>query len=310
MKRRRDRIDRAVRRDDLEKIAADLHRPLREVQVRLARAFFEIDTSLHFVYRGCSSVRHLGTMLGYTEGETKVLALAGAALEAAPYLSERILRGSLTLEAAAVLGRVLRDERYQKEGDDWLGLAETLSLGDLKKKVRERVVEVDEEEPTSSMTVVMTSSGREKFERARGIACRKHGKVLDEGKTVEVLSDHYLDSFDEERKVPRKRRMPDTSDHPGRTVPAEVRREVLDRARENGWVRCAYPGCQEWIFLELTHGKAHAEGGSREADNIDPLCGFHHDEKDSGLIKFEDGRWWVKGDDGTWLEVRERGPPG
>ena len=100
--------------------------------------------------------------------------------------------------------------------------------------------------------ILSTATGRYKFERARVIACKKKNKILDEGQTVEVLSDHYLDSFDEDRRKPAARRMADTGGSggngipSGRTIPAEVRREVFlrgDPARKKPVRKCQFPNC-------------------------------------------------------------------
>ncbi|MHC4472975.1 MAG: HNH endonuclease, partial [Planctomycetota bacterium] len=148
------------------------------------------------------------------------------------------------------------------------------------REFRKRLKETETGGPVSVLEAILTSEGREKFERARQLACRKRNRVLDEGETVEVLSDHYLDSFDPDRKVPRKRRMPETNGRAGRNVPAEVKREVLGRTGD----RCANPECDNEIFVDLAHDRPHARGGSREADNLDPLCGGCHLLKDRGLL--------------------------
>jgi hypothetical protein len=76
--------------------------------------------------------------------------------------------------------------------------------------------------------------------------------------------------------------MPDTTGRPGRHVPAEVKRTV--RARQGG--RCAVPFCDNSVYLEHAHLKAHRLGGSREADNLPGLCRKHHDQLDKGYIRF------------------------
>jgi len=158
--------------------------------------------------------------------------------------------------------------------------------------------EVAEGEPASVLVATMTCTGREKFERARVIACRKQNRILDEGKTVEVLSDHYLDSFDEERIEPAARRLPETSGTEIRTVPAEVRREV--KARSGGI--CEFPLCDHEIWTELDHDSPHCRGGSQEFGNLDDLCKLHHRLKHRGFVKKE-----VREDGTVVWEVRTLG---
>jgi len=47
---------------------------------------------------------------------------------------------------------------------------------------------------------------------------------------------------------------------------------------------CEFPGCPNKVFLQKAHNVPHAEGGSREADNIRDLCTVHHVLLDAGAI--------------------------
>ena len=167
------------------------------------------------------------------------------------------------------------------DNEDWLLKAEQLPIQRLEQEIGKRMREAESGEPASVMQAILTSSGRETFERARQLACRKHDRLLSEGQAVEVLSDHYLDSFDPERKRPRVRRMLDTSGRPGRHVAAEVKRAVVGRQGD----RCAVPDCDHEIFLNNAHIRAHRRGGSREARNLLSLCREHHALYDLGFLK-------------------------
>jgi hypothetical protein len=160
----------------------------------------------------------------------------------------------------------------------------------------------------------MSSKDRETFERARQIACQKEGKVLDEGQTIGVLSEHYLDSFDPERVEEGKRRVEDTCNSHSRYIPASVKREV--RRRSGGC--CQWPRCDNRIFLNFAHRKWHSRGGSREAANLLDLCLVHHALLDAGWIRVEGPSdapifyEWDPGADGrgAWRRVTgPRGPP-
>jgi hypothetical protein len=63
-----------------------------------------------------------------------------------------------------------------------------------------------------------------------------------------------------------------------------VEREVRSRSEDT----CAVEFCGNDIFLTLSHRKPHREGGSREADNLDLLCGWHH-------ALYEQGRIFIEG---------------
>ena len=143
---------------------------------------------------------------------------------------------------------------------------------------------------------------------------RKHDRLLSEGQTVEVLSDHYLESYDSERKKPRKRRMPDTAGSSGRHVPAQVQRAVVARQGD----RCAVPGCDHEIFLNKAHIRAHCRGGSREARNLLYFCREHHVLYDLGFLKvgstpgnpvFEVPEYEVTGAGAGRFPGKTRGPP-
>jgi predicted restriction endonuclease len=168
-----------------------------------------------------------------------------------------------------------------RDGEDWLLWAQRWPIRQFERQVWKRQREIETGERVTTLTALLTSSGREKFERARKLACRKQNKVLSEGETVEVLSDHYLDSFDPERKTPRKRRMAETIGRTGRHVPASVTRAVIARQGD----RCAVPGCDHDIFMNLAHILPHRRGGSREAWNIHYLCWQHHVLYDRGQLK-------------------------
>jgi len=130
------------------------------------------------------------------------------------------------------------------------------------------------------MTAVLTSPGHEMFKRAQQLASRKKQKSLSDGETVEVLADHYLDSFDPDRKLPRKRRMPRTDGRPGRHTAAATDREVVGRHGDC----CSVPGCDHRIWLHKAHIRPYRAGGSREAWNFHYLCRAHHILYDTGLM--------------------------
>ena len=85
------------------------------------------------------------------------------------------------------------------------------------------------------------------------------------------------------RAKPGTRRVPDTRLVESRYVPIEVRRELWDRTGG----KCAVWNCEERWFIDNAHLFGHAEGGHREADNLQPLCGMHHAEHHAGLLIIE-----------------------
>jgi len=300
--KRRERLDRAIRRDDLAALVDEKRKGYVRTQVELAELFAEIDGCAHYAYECCGNVREWGKKHHFSLGASATLAAAGRAFVLESEVKERVLDGRLTIEAAAALGKILADEKLIREGEDWLEKAEKLRLQQLQTEINARMKEVYEGGPTSVLTAVMTADGRSKFERARAVASQKEKRLLDEGQAIEVLAEHYLDCFDPDRKESRPRRAPDTAGRNGRYVPAAVKRAVRERARRNGKVYCEVPGCPLCMFLEFAHWKAHRKGGSREASNLVLLCPGHHALFDAGWLTVE------KNGDG--FRFRERAPPG
>jgi hypothetical protein len=275
-------VSEAVRQDAAEAELLDLHRERRQLDLRVARLLARIHGTYHYAFRGCSSIAHYGEMHGLSGREARMLAAVGRALALrGGDVEEHILAGRLSLDAVAALSKIFENPKLVRDGDDWIAWARQWPARELDRQIRKRIREVETEEPSSVMTVVLTSSGRENFERARKLACRKENKLLSEGETVEVLSDHYLESFDPRRKAPRARRMADTVGRSGRHVPADVKREVVARQGD----RCAVPGCDHEIFVNLAHIQPHRRGGSREAWNLHHLCREHNALYDAGRLK-------------------------
>ena len=138
--------------------------------------------------------------------------------------------------------------------------------------------------PPVPVSFFVREQARDDFDRARTIASRKAFRALTPGEAFETVTDHYLDSFDEERVAPGTRRLPDTALVDGRYVPAAVRREIRERQGD----KCAVPFCYYARFLEMAHLVAHASGGCREAANLVLLCFVHHGMFDRGELRMED----------------------
>jgi len=309
MQKRGSRIEQAVRQDALEAELVGVHRHRRAMDLRAGRLLARIDEAAHFAYRGCANLGQFGELKGYSAREARNLAAAVRAIALRPEMEERILAGALSIDAAAALGKILEDPALIKDGEDWIAWAESWSARKLHREIRKRMKQSERGEPVSVLEAVMTASGREHFERSRTIASKKEGKPLTEGEAVEVLADHYLDSFDPLRQTPGTRRKGSTEFHEavnghggkggaggaegaggagsevfdGRYVPAEVQRWV--KGRQGGC--CPVPGCDNGIWMEMAHLIAHRDGGCREIWNLIYLCLFHHDLYDRGLLKIE-----------------------
>jgi len=275
-------VEDAVLDEEAEAGLLDQHREERRRQLRSARFFARIESSRHFALKGASSIAHFGELNGRSGREARMLAAVGHVLKLRPEIEEKILCGAISLDAAAALRPICENPALVREGDDWLAWAEQWSERELDRAVRKRVLEAESGEKVSTLTALLTASAWEKLERAKALLSRKAKENLSHGRTVEALADHYLDSFDPDRKTPRRRRTPDTADHPGRAVPEEVKRAV--RSRPHG-DRCAVPGCDHHLWLNYAHIKPHCEGGGREPKDLHYLCWQHHLLFDWGILR-------------------------
>jgi hypothetical protein len=231
------------------------------------------------------------------------------ALKLRPALEEDILSGKFSVEKVAALGRVFQNPNLAKDEADWLKCAEQWSTHKLQQEIQKKEREAETGGPVSKLFAILTAGGRALFERARVVASRKKKRILDEGETIEVLSEHYLDSFDDDRKKPRKRRAPDTTGRPGRSVPEDVKRAV--RSRPHGDC-CAVPGCDNKVFLEYAHKQPHWDGGSREKWNLHWLCRMHGRLYDEGKLQITGSPDWptFHFPDGRVIEGFEPPAPG
>jgi hypothetical protein len=216
--------------------------------------------------------------LGLSPTEARVFADVGVAVEKAPQVAEKVAAGDVTVQAAGQIGRVSRVVP-ESALPQWVEKAQSVTPGELKTLVDEKIEEV-KSGGASVKTRPLTAPDEawRDFDRAREIASKKAGEALTEGLAFAAVVGHYLDDFDPTRVKPGQRRVPHTSGVRSRYVPPDVRRKLYERTGG----RCVYPGCANRIWIEYAHRVPHRAGGSREADNGDGLCRYHHVRKDHG----------------------------
>jgi hypothetical protein len=262
-----------------------LRRPRRSMDLRLARAFARIDDSRHFLIEGCASLGEWGERMGYSASESRIYARAGRVLAHYPWVGGRVLLGRLSLEAVAVLERVLRDESLARPEDDRIGWAEQETVHALRNRVKRRLEEARTGSPTVEVTVHLSPDAKSDLDRSRELLGGSERRLLTESETVERLAGYYLDREDPVRRAPGTRRAGDTAGHPGRHVPEEVRREIRARASRSGILQCEAPGCDETHGLQFAHLESHCDDGSREVENLVLFCKKHHDLFDAGWLE-------------------------
>lgn len=95
-----------------------------------------------------------------------------------------------------------------------------------------------------------------------------------------------------------------------RTVPARLRRLVMDRAGG----RCQYPGCERKAWLQIHHVQHWIDGGPTSAANLCVLCSSHHRARHTGQYEIVPdaraaGRFRFARADGTTIPHVPEPPP-
>ncbi len=273
-----DRVSRALALGERFRIAAARR---REVDVEMAKILAELAGlgSWHVV--GCASPGQFGERCAISARDARMLLDFGNAMVAAPEIEMQVREGRITVEAAGCVGEVLATPALMRSDDDWVHWARTESTKGLRGRVQKRKEEARlGGDPAFPLTVYVPQRARDDFAKARAVASRRAGHMVTPGETFEVVTRHYLDTFDEERASPGTRRAAPTTFVKGRYVPRAVRREVY--RRQQG--RCAVPFCGSSIFVEMAHLVAHRFGGDREAGNLLLLCSAHHRDFDDGWL--------------------------
>jgi hypothetical protein len=309
-----------VRQDEAQ--ARLLERRAARIDLLLADAkdLAAIQASRHHELFDCSSIGHYGEqILSISAQEAWEGAALGTAMKAFPALEGLVRNGSVTASAGAALAALVRCEGALRPDDEWLRWADEDSAKELRRRVAARIRDVrrarGEAEPTRAITVHLTMQGVEDLGRARALASRSEDELLSPSGAVETALRAYVKAKDVLERKPGPRRQPRT-DLPGalhnRTVAAQNQRVVLTRARR----KCRIPRCDCDVFVDTVHVfDRHADGGSREPENLDLHCKCHHRMQERGQIRNDgttDSPRFVN-DRGESLHVRwllrSRGPP-
>ena len=280
--------DRRKLLDDLTTFVADW----RHLALRGARLFNAISRLGLHLHEGASSITSLAEEKGLSASAAREISFLGQALwrHAGEDVERQVSDGRLRVDNASVLGRINLDDDFIRVGDDWVGWARTQTPRRFLRTYRERVDEVRQGRPVFPLTINVSYEDLEGFDEARKAASREARSVLTGGQTFHRMLDEFLEKHHPLYRAGAARRAADTTPSgpepttPGsRYIPAEVRRAVYRRT----WDRCAVPYCDRHLFLQFSHRRPHREGGSREEDNLDLLCGWHHMLYEQGVITIE-----------------------
>jgi hypothetical protein len=220
--------------------------------------------------------------LGLSEKRARMLADAGRAFALAPDLEDEVRSGAVLIEAVAALAQILGDPRFKAEAKKWRTLAREKTPPALQRAIRKAIAEADAEQVVEQVTLMLKPEVRDKMGRAREIISNMHGvagPVTNEF-VVEFSLDYFLRREDPDLATPGTRRKGTTVNDPSRAIPAQVKRRIIKKRGR----RCQVNDCPNHIFLNFCHLHPHANGGSREEDNIFLGCETCHWLYDHGLI--------------------------
>jgi hypothetical protein len=275
-----------VRQDEVERRLLDR----RESRVRLliadARDVAQIQESRHYELGQFASLRQYGEVVLHMSGrETFELASIGRALVLFPDLEAKLLQGSVTPEAAAVLGLFARRPELVHPDDRWLERSEGLSAKELRREVDQRLREGGAKTETRSVTLHLTEEGVSDLAKVQRLASPSEAEPVSPSPAAEIAFREYVHRKDPLERTPGVRRMAPTDDPLSprtRSVPADVNRLVIARAKS----KCRIAFCDNDRFVDRVHVHTrHCDGGSREADNLDLHCRAHHRMQEKGLIR-------------------------
>lgn len=256
----------------------------RRLALRGARAIRELERTGAHLHAGAASIAHFAELNGMSAYEAREMARLARALTTTPSLATEVEQGTIPVASAAILGAVADEPEMVHPEDRWVEWARSKSTRDFRRLFARRRDESRAGEVVAPMTAYVTRPVRENVERACALASRRAHEPLTLGQTIGVVFGEWLDDNDPLRGKPGVRRLPDTAQLPGsRYVPAEVDRQV--RARSDD--RCIVPLCTAEYWVQRSHRVPHREGGSREAEQLDLLCDYHHRLYEAGLLRIE-----------------------
>ena len=274
-------------------------RSMRGIQVDLGRDLLELQRLGNFRWAGATTFPIFCEQVGLSPVEGRELTAMAEASEASPEVAERVVEAKITPQKAAVVNQLLKTPEIRMPGEDLLAFVESRCAKDLVNEVKRRKEEARLGEPPVSLTIQVSTHGRDDFRRCQTLVSRSLNRLVSEGETLERVTDDFLHRHDPERKATRLEHNDKTtaplkdgdSSHPlqgavaaerSRHVPATDLRQLLRAAGDRCWV----DGCGNEAFLQFAHRRAFRANGANRARNLLRLCRTHHGQFDSGA-------WWL-----------------
>jgi hypothetical protein len=288
-RRRRSRL-RCERDEDAERELLQIAAARRALEEREAVLLLRVQRKGHHRTHGCHGIGEYGErVLRMPARIARARVALAKALEAFPDVAEAFRTGASHGDHVATLMRLFAaDAKACADRTSWLEHARVDTARQLSRRVTQHLAEQKIEEKPQEFTLYLPRGVVSQFIRARVLYRRRRrgsGEVTDAEVFAAILDD-WLKQNDWLRRRAGRRRLPHTRFLRGkRYVPWEVRRALAQRY---GGERCAIDGCDNEIWLDKTHeGVPHAEGGSREEEDLGSKCTGHHHLDQEGLISVE-----------------------
>jgi hypothetical protein len=299
---------------EAERAALDGLRTIAKGEHQAAKALATIEKERAHVRSGYTSAQAWAEANGFGDQQARRLLALGRTLAEAKELEPKMRSAEVPSDSVLAVGKVLLEpalELKAAERDAWLEKACSLPPRELREEANRAVEEARQGEITYPMRFHVTRTAKDGFQRSRLLMSKGQTCLISEGQTFGRLVHDWLDRHDPRRTpLPQRRRGP-TDGTPSRYRPRQV--DALVERRSGGTCEvCGVRRAVEKIHLR----KPHAEGGSREVDNLADGCRECHVMVDAGVFRFshfdeqERPQWaFHPGSLLSPTEVRERAPP-
>ncbi len=128
---------------------------------------------------------------------------AARACAASPELDRKVALGEISVPKAAAAAPIVTNPVLQKPGESVDDLFAGKTTREVQREVHKRKEEARVHEPPIARTFWLTRKALDDFGRARDLVSASERQRVSDEKTLEVLTDEYLDRHDRERKLAR-----------------------------------------------------------------------------------------------------------
>lgn len=238
-----------------------------EATTKLLHHLREIDArKLYSDYKCGSLFEYCVKELGYSESSAQRRIVAARTLAAVPEIESKIERGTLSLTNISLVNQFIKDHEEKVEA---LKEVEGLTKKECEKKLFEITGKKDipnekkkrVSEDKVQVAIVLSDETLAEVEKLKGLL----GKDLDMDKLILFMAKETIRSVEKTKFKQTNSSKPLSPAKVGRTIQAQVKREVYQRDR-----KCS--NCGSNHRLNFDHRIPYALGGLNDSKNIRLLC--------------------------------------